>query len=137
MIMLKYNYVCSLMCQSQSVCNIFKICLFFFLSLFSQMDRKRIFDLFYRFWLKHWVLLERLSFWWFYGRENFNAPGMDSKVQIGSKIFSEHLLIAINGKGSKLKDLTVLRYSSKHEYPAVIYLLRVNNRSTRTRCEIC
>ena len=108
-----------------------------FLSLFSQMDRKGIFALFYRFWLKYWVLLERLSFWWFYGRGNFNAPVMDSKVQIGSKIFSEHLVIAINGKGSKLKDLTVLRYSSKHEYPAVIYLLRVNNRSTRTRCEIC
>ena len=33
-------------------------------------------------------------------------------------------------------SITVLEKVAK-EYPAGIYLLKVNNRSTRTRCEIC
>ena len=36
-------------------------------------------------------------------------------------------------KGSNIPE----RKISQHKFPAGIYLLKVNNRNTRTRCEIC
>ena len=55
-------------------------------------------------------------------------------IKIRNKIYKQHCKEKDQAKKELLhKQFKIYRYS----FPAGIYLLKVNNRNTRTRCEIC
>ena len=84
-----------------------------------------------------WILLNRTPFFYrthlevvFFNRFSFKLSSVISKVFVGD---FEHVFVC---EGRYRITIAVLRIIEKR-YPANKFLLKVNNRNPKTRCEIC